>query len=111
MIFVCVPGPEDISRYENGLYQWSVTLKAQMWPPIEADSAKSLLGLSTKAWWAILAGCIIIILLCICAAVLYCWLLPRHRKQILTHTRSTIEQNTSALSIVNNSETFSECYY
>lgn len=105
-IFDYITGPEDISRYENGLYQWSVTLKAQMWPPIEADSTGILLGLSSKVWWAILAGCIIIVLLCICAAIFYCWLLPRHRKQI----RSTIDQNTSALSIVTNSEPFSECF-
>lgn len=100
-------GPEDITRHENGLYQWSVTLKAQMWPPVEASTPKTLLGLSSNAWWTILVVCIIIALLCICAIIFYRWLLPRHRIFFLPHTRSKIQLNSSVLS-THDSNTFSE---
>lgn len=98
-------GPEDINDSE--LYQWSVTLTAQMWPPIESR----FLGLPQIVWWGILSGCIIVFVILVFLTFLFCWLLPRRRQKKL----ETVTRDTAGLSTASNTgvicKIFDEIYF
>lgn len=79
-------GPDDINQSKNGLYQWSVTLTARMWPPIEVGSPK-LFGLPIVIWWGILTGCLIVLLIALLLLFLFCWFLPRRRQKSFHSTK------------------------
>lgn len=79
-------GPGDINESKNGLYQWSVTLTARMWPPIEVGSPK-LFGLPIVIWWGILTGCLIVLLIALLFLFLFCWFLPHRGQKTITSTQ------------------------
>lgn len=78
-------GPDDINQSKNGLYQWSVTLTARMWPPIEVGSP-TLFGLPIVIW-GILTGCLIVLLIALLLLFLFCWFLPRRRQKLINSTQ------------------------
>lgn len=79
LIIFFISGPEDVlMNVPDGLYQQSVTLIAQMHPPIEAGP-RTIWGLPIIVW-GIIVGCFIIIVIAILVLVFCCWLLPRRSK-------------------------------
>lgn len=58
-----------------------------MWPPIEAGSPKSFLGLPAVIWCGIFTGCLIILILTLASIIFCCWLLPRRRQKVLSPAR------------------------
>lgn len=95
-------GPEDITDFKDGLYQWSVTLTARMWPPIESGSPKQFLGLPVIVWWGILSGCLIVFLILFLLTFIFCWLLPRRRQKKLDLSQnSVVTRDSTGLSSAN----------
>lgn len=97
-----ISGPEDINDFKDGLYQWSVTLTARMWPPIESGSPKHFLGLPLIVWWGILSGCLIVLLILFILSFFFCWLLPRRRqKKLYLSQNSAVTRDSTGLSSAN----------
>lgn len=95
-------GPEDINDFTDGLYQWSVTLNARMWPPIESGAPKRFLGLPEVVWWGILSGCLIVFFILVFLTFLFCWFLPRRRQKKFDLTQnSTVTRDSTGLSTAN----------
>ncbi|XP_031629989.1 uncharacterized protein LOC116345082 [Contarinia nasturtii] len=94
--------PEDINDFTDGLYQWSVTLNARMWPPIESGAPKRFLGLPEIVWWGILSGCLIVFFILVFLTFLFCWFLPRRRqKKFDLSQNSAVTRDSTGLSTAN----------